>query len=71
LAYLDVRKGKWNIWSQALDGSPPKPLTNFKNSGEVLSFAWSRAGKQLAMARGTTVNDVILMSNSKEHSRDL
>jgi WD40 repeat protein len=65
LAYLDVRKGKSNIWSQALDGSPPKPLTNFKNNGEVLSFAWSRDGKQLAMARRTTVNDVILLSNSK------
>jgi hypothetical protein len=31
----------------------------------VVSFAWSRDGKQLAMARGTWVNDVVLISNSK------
>ena len=65
LAYLDVRKGASNIWSQPLDGGPPKPLTNFEKSSQVLSFAWSRDGKQLAMARGLLTSDVILISNSK------
>jgi Tol biopolymer transport system component len=65
LAYLDVRKGASNIWSQPLDGGPPKPLTNFEKSSQVLSFAWSRDGKQLAMARGLWTSDVLLISNSK------
>jgi TolB protein len=65
LAYLDLRKGVLNIWSQPLDGSPPKPLTNFDRSGQVWSFAWSRDGKQLAMARGAIKSDVVLIDNSK------
>jgi TolB protein len=65
LAYLDVRSGASNIWSQPLDGGPPKPLTNFDESSQVLSFAWSRDGKQLAMARGRSKADVILISSFK------
>jgi serine/threonine protein kinase/Tol biopolymer transport system component len=65
LAYLDVRKGVSNIWIQPLDGGPPKQLTHFGESDGVVSFAWSRDGKQLAMARGTPVSDVVLISNSK------
>jgi len=37
-------------------------LTDFK-SDRIFSFAWSRDGKQLALARGTLTNDVILISN--------
>jgi len=65
LAYLDVRKGVSNIWSQLLDGGPPKPLTDFDKSGQVLTFAWSSDGKQLAMARGDFKSDVILIDNSQ------
>jgi len=65
LAYLDVRKGVSNIWIQPLDGGSPKPLTDFEKSSQVLSLAWSRDGKQLAMARGLWTSDVILISNSK------
>ena len=65
LAYLDVRQGASNIWIQPPDGGPPKQLTHFGKGDDVLSFAWSRDGKQLAMARGTWVSDVVLISNSK------
>jgi Tol biopolymer transport system component len=51
-----------NIWRQALAGGPPKQITNFK-SDRVFSFAWSRNGKQLVLARGATSSDVILISN--------
>jgi len=51
-----------NIWSQPIDGSPPRQLTDFKSSS-VHCFAWSRDGKQLAMARGTGTNDIVLISN--------
>lgn len=61
LAYVD-RRDPSNISSQPLDGGPPRQLTDFKPD-RVFSFAWSRDGKQLALARGTLTNDVILISD--------
>jgi Tol biopolymer transport system component len=62
LDYHLFRAGASNIWRQALAGGPPKQITNFK-SDRTFSFAWSRDGKQLALARGSTSSDVILISN--------
>lgn len=50
------------IWKQALDGSPAKELIDFQ-SDSVWRFAWSPDGKQLAVVRGSTVGDVVLISN--------
>jgi len=61
LAYID-RRDPANISSQPLDGSSSRELTDFK-SDRIFSFAWSRDGKQLALARGTLTNDVILISS--------
>lgn len=61
LAYVEIRKGVSNIWVQPVNGSAPKPLTNFPN-GQIFSFAWSRDGQQLALTRGTISSDVILIS---------
>jgi Tol biopolymer transport system component len=62
LDYSLTRAGASNIWRQALAGGPPKQITNFK-SELIFDFAWSRDGKQLALARGATSSDVILISN--------
>src|ERR1700739_713998 len=62
--YVDSRNGVSNLWSQSLDGRPPKQMTNFE-SGLIFNFAWSNDGKQLFMARGTVNSDVILISNVK------
>ncbi|PYS47389.1 MAG: hypothetical protein DMF68_16160, partial [Acidobacteria bacterium] len=59
LTYVDAR-GVPNLWSQPLDGGAPKQLTDFKENG-VWQSAWSRDGKQIAMTRGTTSRDVILI----------
>ena len=64
LAYVD-QKDLSNINSQLIDGGPSKQLTNFK-SDLIFSFAWSRDGKQLALARGTLNKDVVLISNFKD-----
>jgi serine/threonine protein kinase len=53
-----------NIWSQSLDGGPPKQTTNF-NDLFMTSFAWSRDGKQLACTRGALLRDALLMSDVK------
>ena len=53
-----------NIWSQSLDGGPPKQVTQF-NDLFMTSFAWSRDGKQLACTRGSLVRDAILVTDLK------
>ena len=62
LDYFLTRGGVSNLWRQPLAGGPPRQITNF-NSEQIFSFDWSRDGKQLALARGTTSQDVILISN--------
>lgn len=48
-----------NIWSQPLDGSPPRQLTHF-NDKQIFDFDWNRNGT-LACARGHVENDVVLI----------
>jgi Tol biopolymer transport system component len=62
LDYTLTRGGATNIWRQALAGGAPKQITNFK-SDLIFFFAWSRDGKQLALERGNTPSDVVLISN--------
>jgi Tol biopolymer transport system component len=57
-----TRGGASNIWRQALAGGLPKQITSFK-SDLIFFFAWSRDGKQLALERGATSSDVVLISN--------
>ncbi len=64
LTYIDAHAGIFNLWSQPLDGSPPKQLTDFK-SDLIFAYAWSRDGKQLAVARGTQTSDVVLINGFK------
>lgn len=53
-----------NIWSQPLDGGPATQITDFKDS-LMSGFAWSRDGKNLACARGISLRDAVLISESK------
>jgi len=62
LDYALTRGGATNIWRQVLAGGAPKQITNFK-SDLIFFFAWSRDGKQLALERGNTPSDVVLISN--------
>jgi eukaryotic-like serine/threonine-protein kinase len=60
--YNLTRGGVSNLWRQPLAGGPAKQITDFK-SGRIFGFSWSRDGKQLALARGSTSSDIILISN--------
>jgi len=61
LTYIDSRRTS-NIWNLPIDGGKAVKVTNFKDRS-IPSFAWSRDGKQLAMARSMTTQDVVLMKN--------
>jgi Tol biopolymer transport system component/DNA-binding winged helix-turn-helix (wHTH) protein len=57
--YLDARAGVTNIWAQPLDGSAPRPVTDFKTEG-VIAYDWARDGR-LACARGIENTGVVLI----------
>ncbi|HET8677636.1 MAG TPA: hypothetical protein VFO63_17685, partial [Blastocatellia bacterium] len=62
LTYSDEQRGVVNIWSQPIAGGTPKQLTSF-TEGQLLFFAWSPDGKELAVTRGSATSDVVLISN--------
>jgi eukaryotic-like serine/threonine-protein kinase len=57
-----TRKGATNIWELPLAGGTPRQVTNF-TSGRIFDFAWARDGKQLLLAKGEEISDVVLVSN--------
>ena len=63
LTVLTTRNGTQNIARQPLDGSEPTPVTDFK-SGRIYGFAWAKDGKSLLLARGNTVNDLLLIRDT-------
>ena len=60
--YVDARSGVSNIWSQPIDGSAPRQVTNFK-SDLIFAFDLSRDGKQTVLSRGSISNDVVLIAD--------
>jgi serine/threonine protein kinase/Tol biopolymer transport system component len=61
IAYLDLREGVTNIWSLPVGGGQPRQLTRF-TTDRIYAFAWSPDGKWLAMSRGATTADAVLIS---------
>jgi eukaryotic-like serine/threonine-protein kinase len=58
LIYIDSRDNVYNIWSQGLDGSPPKRLTDFRGD-QIFSYEWAPDSTHLACERGMAINDVV------------
>ena len=51
-----------NVWSQPLDGSKPKQITEF-NDGLMTGFAWSHDDKTFAAIRGSLLRDAVLITD--------
>jgi Tol biopolymer transport system component len=64
IEYTVRENGVDNLWRQPLDGSPGKWETAFK-SENIGQFQWSPDGKRLALVRGHTDSDVVLLRDSK------
>jgi Tol biopolymer transport system component len=60
IAYPNRPGGLSDIWSQPLDGSPARRLTDFK-AEQIIAFDWSRDGRSLAFVRGVETSDVVLI----------
>ena len=63
LTYIVDKQGVSNIGLQPFDGGPPKQLTDF-TAGRIFNFAWSQDGKQIALARGSWTDDVVLIRSA-------
>jgi Tol biopolymer transport system component len=61
VTYVVTRSGVSNIWSQALEGGPPRPVTRFVADGMTF-FDWSPSGEQLAFTRRIQHEDVVLIN---------
>lgn len=64
ILYATLRGAASRLWSQPLDGGPPKQLADF-SPDQVFSFALSNDGRQLAFARGAVTRDIILITDSR------
>jgi eukaryotic-like serine/threonine-protein kinase len=60
VVYPTRDNGVDNLWLQPLDGSKGHAITDFK-SERIRDFHWAFDGKQLALIRGHTDTDVVLM----------
>jgi eukaryotic-like serine/threonine-protein kinase len=58
-------KGVDNLWSQPLDGTPGRQLTNF-TSLKIYSYQWSPDGKSLALVRGDQPSDLVLIQDTQQ-----
>lgn len=60
LAYIQERDGKSNIWAQPIAGGPPQQVTKFTTQ-HIFDFAVSPDGQNIALARGSVTNDILLI----------
>jgi Tol biopolymer transport system component len=64
VVYPARENGVDNLWLQPLDGSKGRQITSFP-SERIYDFHWSFDGKQLAVVRGHTDSDVVLMRSAQ------
>jgi len=65
IVYPVQEKGVDNLWLQPLDGSAGRQLTNF-TALRIYSYQWSPDGKSLALIRGDSPSDLVLIQNQKK-----
>lgn len=66
VVYPTRENGVDNLWQQSLDGSKGKQITSF-TAEHIYDFHWSFDKKQLAMVRGHTDSDVVLIRDRDSH----
>lgn len=65
VAYPIRESGVDNLWVQPLDGSSGRRITSF-NAEQIPTFGWSPDGKSLAVLRGHTDSDVVLIRDTSQ-----
>jgi Tol biopolymer transport system component len=60
--FNDIGTNTSKVWSQPLEGGEQKLLFD-ASPDHIFYYDWSRDGKQLAFARGSLTQDIVLISN--------
>jgi eukaryotic-like serine/threonine-protein kinase len=68
LTYLDVAQRPLNLWSRDLQAGTSRQLTKLP-PGNLFSAAWSRDWKTIAVARGTSSSDVVIVTAKQPDSK--
>jgi Tol biopolymer transport system component len=58
IAFVNNARGYSDIWLQPLEGTRPKPLTDFR-AEQIAAFDWSRDGQALAFIRTIETSDAV------------
>ncbi len=59
--YVDTRNGVSNIWAYDYQARTSRQVTSFE-SDRIFGFAWSKDGTSVAVARGATTSDLVLLT---------
>jgi Tol biopolymer transport system component len=65
IVYPIREKGVDNLWLQPLDGGPGRQLTNFTTL-KIYWYQWAVDGKSLALVRGDSPSDLVLIQDSQK-----
>jgi Tol biopolymer transport system component len=65
VVYPIREKGVDNLWLQPIDGGAGRQLTNF-SSLKIYSYQWSPDGKSLALVRGDSPSDLVLVQDTQK-----
>jgi len=60
IVYIQTTANVSNLWSLPVGGGQPSQLTRFERD-TIFSFAFSPEGQRLAMSRGSTTGDLVLI----------
>jgi eukaryotic-like serine/threonine-protein kinase len=63
LDYIAEREGLSNVWRLPITGGKEQKLTDFQTPEQLYHFAWSSDGRQLALTRDTSRNELVLIQN--------
>jgi Tol biopolymer transport system component len=65
VVYPIRENGVDNLWQQPLDGTTGKQLTSF-NAERIWDYHWSPDGSKLALVRGHTDSDIVLLRDMQQ-----
>ncbi len=68
VVYIDNRRQMGNLWRQPIAGGPPVQVTRFDGQQVIYRFAYASDGR-LALSRGSTISDVVLMTSRNESTQ--
>jgi Tol biopolymer transport system component len=61
ITFVRTADGAVNLWGQPLDGGPATRVTNYTGGEDIVSHAWSRDGRWLALVRGVAESQVVML----------